>query len=69
MYVLEMLVRGIRLLKDAFPESCLAWLPERLQRELKARAQIVGTQCTQVGAGTCSRTQLACTLLCKSRDA
>lgn len=62
MYVLEMLVRGIRSLKDAFPESRLAWLPERLQREVKARAQTAGTQGTQVGPGTCSRTQLACTL-------
>ena len=63
MYVLEMLVRGIRSLKDAFPEGLLAWLPERLQRGFKAQAQSVGTQGTQVGLGTCSRTQLACTLL------
>ena len=47
MHVLEMLVRGIRSLKDAFPESCLAWLPERLQRKFKAQAQAIGTQGTQ----------------------
>ena len=63
MYVLEMLVRGIRSLKDAFPEGRLAWLPERLQRDFKAQAQAVGTQGTQARPGTCSRTQLACALL------
>ena len=68
MFVLEMLVRGIRTLKDAFPESCLAWLPQRLQRDFKAQAQAVGTQGTQVSPGAFSRAQFACALL-KSTDA